>query len=110
MLRCVTAGAGSVLDDSPILAEKPRKATSREGSRSGGKNPHAPLQSVRETKSPHDSAMSKPAGGYKPPPNPAAVAITASSVPPPQPPAQVHSAQTCHTATMACFGTSIMAV
>jgi hypothetical protein len=89
MLRCVTARAGSVLDDGPLLAEK-RKPQSSNSSRSGG-NPHAPLQGVHDVKSPHDNAMSKPAGGYKPPLNPAALAITASSVPgpPPAPPVQV---------------------
>lgn len=90
MLRCVTARAGSVLDDGPILAEKQRKPQSSNNSRSST-NPHAPLLGGDDAKSPHDSAMSKPAGGYKPPMNPAALAITASSVPapPPAPPVQV---------------------
>ena len=98
MLRCVTARAGSVLDDGPLLAEKQRKPQSSNSSRSS-LNPHAPQQGVNDTTSPHDSAMSKPAGAYKPPMNPTALAITASSVPapPPAPPVQVPRAVHGHT-------------
>lgn len=95
MLRCVTARAGSVLDDGPILPEKNRKAPASGGGRSGAATPHAPGQSLRDAHGGkgHDGAMSKPAAGYKPPASPATVAITATSAPPPQPPAQVGKLQ-----------------